>query len=198
MQIFLRIFKEIGISVIILGLLGVAIVLLFKDQFFFLRSSVPNPIVYNGIDQNKFSVDGSIEDLKDPAKIYQSTNSELRTYEDEHRVKTGLSNPFNATGISSSNADVPNEKVTIRNNATLSYSGDFINIEAYQRELEEQARLEELERARLTEEANKPATQSGDAASTSSTSSTSTTSSTPTVVTESGNTIEVIENKTPE
>lgn len=122
MQIFLRILKEMGIAILILGLLFLFIFLLFGKQLPFLSQDIPNSLEYGGIDETVYRAVGSLEDETDPTKYYQSSNPQVRVYENEHRIETGLSNPFGkTTGL---DTDMPQEKVSIENKASKVYAGE--------------------------------------------------------------------------
>jgi len=73
MQIVGRIFKEILIAVILLGLLFLVGFLLFRNQFTFLNSDVPNSISYTGINRADYGIQGDLEDQKDPTRVFQIT-----------------------------------------------------------------------------------------------------------------------------
>ncbi len=120
MQIFLRILKEVGIAIVLLGLLLVIGVFLFKDQLPFLYFDIPNAVEYKGIDKTDFDIQGDLENQKDPDKVYRTTNTNLRGLEGERKVLTGVSNPF-VSEIEEQDSDLPTEKVTIENEANPKY-----------------------------------------------------------------------------
>ena len=114
MQVFLRILKEIGIAIVILGLLLLIGFFLFRNHMPFLNSDIPNPVEYNGINKSDFDIEGDLEEQKDPTKRYEATTGSLRTLEEERKVHTGAPNPFVS---SNSESDIPSERVSIENSA---------------------------------------------------------------------------------
>ena len=139
MQIFLRILKEIGIAIVILGLLLLLGFFLFRDHMPFLNSDIPNPIDYKGINYADFDIVGDLEDQTDPTKRYEATTGNLRTLEQDRKVHTGAPNPFVA---STAESDIPSERVSIDNSAnpTEKELADLNNkVEAENKKLEEEA-----------------------------------------------------------
>ena len=122
MQIVGRIFKEILIAVILLGLLFLVGFLLFRNQFTFLNSDVPNSISYTGINRADYGIQGDLEDQKDPTKVYQNTTSNLKNLEELRKVHTGTGNPFSGAFDEDVETDIPTEKVDIINKANPSDS----------------------------------------------------------------------------
>ena len=122
MQIVGRIFKEILIAVILLGLLFLVGFLLFRNQFTFLASDVPNSISYTGINRADYGIQGDLEDQKDPTKIYQNTTGNLKNLEELRKVHTGTGNPFSGAFDTDVETDIPTEKVDIINAANPSDS----------------------------------------------------------------------------
>jgi hypothetical protein len=122
MQIVGRIFKEILIAVILLGLLFLVGFLLFRNQFTFLNSDVPNSISYTGINRADYGIQGDLEDQKDPTKVYQNTTSNLKNLEELRKVHTGTGNPFSGAFDEDVETDIPTEKVDIINRANPSDS----------------------------------------------------------------------------
>jgi hypothetical protein len=122
MQIVGRIFKEILIAVILLGLLFLVGFLLFRNQFTFLNSDVPNSISYTGINRADYGIQGDLEDQKDPTKVYQNTTSNLKNLEELRKVHTGTGNPFSGAFDEDIETDIPTEKVDIINKANPSDS----------------------------------------------------------------------------
>ena len=120
MQIVGRIFKEILIAVILLGLLFLVGFILFRNQFTFLSSDIPNPVTYKGIEAGEYDIKGDLEDQKDPTKTYQNTPSTLKYLEESRRVHTGTPNPFSGALDEDSDTDLPSEKVDIQNQANPS------------------------------------------------------------------------------
>ena len=117
MQIVGRIFKEILIAIILLGLLFLIGFLLFKDQIAFISSDVPNSIKYEGINYSNYDIKGDIEDQKDPTKVYQNTTGSLKNLEELRKVHTGTGNPFSGAFDEDVDTDIPTEKVDIENKA---------------------------------------------------------------------------------
>ena len=117
MQMFGRILKEILILVILLGLVFLVGFLLFRNQFTFLSSDIPNAVTYKGIDNAEYDIEGDVEDLKDPKKTYQNTPSNLKDLEETRRVHTGTPNPFSGALDEDSETDIPSERVDIQNEA---------------------------------------------------------------------------------
>ena len=128
MQIFLRILKEVGIAIVLLGLLVLVGFILFRKQIPFLESDIPNAVVYAGIDASEYDIKGDLEDETDPTKTYTASNNSLRTLESEYRIMTGSANPFAATSKSAENRDIPTEMVSIANEANPVY--DNISVES--------------------------------------------------------------------
>jgi len=122
MQIVGRIFKEILIAVILLGLLFLVGFLLFRNQFTFLNSDVPNSISYTGINRADYGIQGDLEDQKDPTRVYQNTTSNLKNLEELRKVHTGTGNPFSGAFDEDIETDIPTEKVDIINKANPSDS----------------------------------------------------------------------------
>ena len=122
MQIVGRIFKEILIAVILLGLLFLVGFLLFRNQFTFLNSDVPNSISYTGINRADYGIQGDLEDQKDPTRVYQNTTSNLKNLEELRKVHTGTGNPFSGAFDEDVETDIPTEKVDIINRANPSDS----------------------------------------------------------------------------
>ena len=122
MQILLRIFKEVGIAIILLGLLLLVGYFLFRNQVPFLDSSIPNPVEYKGIDYSEFNIDESnsleqeLQKEADVAIQHFTTTPDLRNLETERKVQTGAPNPFVITN-SEPGSDLPTEKVSIDNAA---------------------------------------------------------------------------------
>ncbi len=115
MQIVGRIFKEIIIATVLLGLLFLVGYLLFKNQFSFLSSDVPNAIKYTKLDLSQYDIKGDLEDQKDPTKVFQATASSLKTLETLRKVHTGTPNPFSDKLDKDKETDIPTEKVSIQN-----------------------------------------------------------------------------------
>ncbi len=109
MDVFLRILKEVGISIVALILVGLVIFFLFHSQLPFLEEDIPAPVSYAGIDNKKFDIVGDIEDEINPTQTYKSTNEFLQQYMLKGYVSTGTPNPFTSNG---SQPDVPSERVT--------------------------------------------------------------------------------------
>lgn len=117
MQIVGRIFKEILIAIVLLGILFLVGFFLFRNQFTFLSSDIPNPVTYKGIENGEYDIEGDVEDLKDPKKTYQNTPSNLKDLEESRRVHTGTPNPFSGALDEDSETDIPSERVDIQNQA---------------------------------------------------------------------------------
>ena len=119
MQILGRIFKELLIAIILLGLLFLVGFFLFRNQFSFLSGDVPNAVTYKGIEYGEYDVDSSdgLEDQKDPTKTYQNTTWNLKDLEESRRVHTGTPNPFSSFLDEDSDTDIPSERVSIQNAA---------------------------------------------------------------------------------
>ena len=81
MQIILRILKEVGIAIVLLGLLLLIGYFLFKNQVPFLNSDIPNAVEYKGIDYAEYNIEGDLENQKDPTKRYETTTNNLRVIE---------------------------------------------------------------------------------------------------------------------
>ena len=124
MQIILRILKETGIAILLLGVLVLVGFFLFRKQVPFLSSDIPNAVKYAGITASDYDIKGDLEDETDPTKTYTASNSSLRNIEREYRILTGSANPFSAsTSIDTTNAyDLPTEIVSIENEANPDYS----------------------------------------------------------------------------
>jgi hypothetical protein len=116
MQMFLRILKEIGIAIVILGLLLLVGFFLFRSSVPFLSSDIPNAVEYKGINYAEYDIEGDLEDQTDPTKRYEATNNNLRGLENERKVQTGAANPF-TTSTPEGESDLPTEKVSIENSA---------------------------------------------------------------------------------
>jgi len=114
MQVFLRILKEIGIAIVILGLLLLVGFFLFRSHMPFLSSDIPNPVDYKGVNYTDYDIEGDLENQKDPTKRYEATTGSLRTLETERKVHTGAPNPFVSSNAES---DIPSERVSIENSA---------------------------------------------------------------------------------
>jgi hypothetical protein len=120
MQIFLRILKEIGIAILLLGILFAVGMLLFKNQIPFLSSDIPNPVSYDGINMADYDIKGDLEDETDPTRTYTASNNSLRNMEREYLIMTGSANPFTSQG--KAEQDIPSEYVTIENKANSNYT----------------------------------------------------------------------------
>lgn len=114
MQIFLRILKETGIAIIVMGLVVLAIWLLFNKQMPFLGQPIPDAVEYAEINKADFDIEGDIESETNPTQTYEATNAQLNGMQNDRYISTGLINPFSSN---SAEPDVPSERVTISNTA---------------------------------------------------------------------------------
>lgn len=153
MQVILRILKEVGIAIVLLGLMGIVGFVLFKDQFPFLYFDIPNAVEYKGIDYADYDVKGDLENQKDPIKRYQTTTTNLRGLETDRKVLTGASNPFVTDSATEDESDLPTEKVTIENLANPTSIEDFENVNT------EQGNANPMEAQPATESNGEPATR---------------------------------------
>ena len=113
MQIFLRILKETGIAIIVLMLVALVMWLLFNKHLPFLGQDIPDAIEYVEVKESDFSTTGTdIENATNPTQVFEATNEQLNGLITDRYISTGLPNPFNS---SSSEPDVPSERVTITN-----------------------------------------------------------------------------------
>ncbi len=149
-HIILRIFKEIGIAIVILALLLFVGFMLFRSQMPFLNSDIPNAIEYKSLDMAQFSIEGNYENETDPTKIYEASNGSLRTLEQDRRIHTGAPNPFVS---SKAEPDIPTEKVSIANSAN-NKEGDNSSAEASTGENAEQGTEATTETAPVTDAGN--------------------------------------------
>jgi len=130
MQIILRILKETGIAILLLGVLVLVGFFLFRKQVPFLSSDIPNAVTYAGITASDYDIKGDLEDETDPTKTYTASNTSLRNVEKEYRILTGSANPFSSSSTTSDNTfDLPTEIVTIENEANPDYSNIDISSE---------------------------------------------------------------------
>ena len=121
MQIFLRILKETGIAIIVLMLVALVMWLLFNKHLPFLGQDIPDAIEYVEIKESDFSTVGiGIENEQNPTQVFEATNEQLNGLITDRYISTGLPNPFNS---SSSEPDVPSERVTITNPTVIAPSG---------------------------------------------------------------------------
>ena len=120
MQIVGRIFKEILIAIILLGLLFLVGFLLFRNQIAFISNDIPNSVKYEGVNYSNYDIKGDIEDQKDPTKVYQNTTGSLKNLEELRKVHTGTGNPFSGAFDEDVDTDIPTEKVDIGNKANPS------------------------------------------------------------------------------
>ena len=117
MQIVGRVFKEIIIAILLLGVVFLAGFLLFRNQISFLSSDVPHPVSYKGIEYGEYDIDDNdtLEDQKDPTKVYQATTGSLKDMEYLRKVHTGTPNPFSEIFDYDKETDIPSETVDIEN-----------------------------------------------------------------------------------
>ncbi len=120
MRYFLRILKEIGIAIILLGIRFAFGMFLFRHQIPFLSSDIPNSVEYERINMADYDIKGDIEDETDPTKTYTASNNSLRSMEREYLIMTGSANPFTSNGTGE--RDLPSEIVSIKNEADPDYS----------------------------------------------------------------------------
>ncbi len=125
MQIVLRILKEIGIAILLLGILFALGMFLFRSQIPFLSVNIPDAVSYPGIAMSDYDIKGDLEDETDPTRTYTASNSSLREMEKEYLVLTGAANPFSSRGDGSK--DIPTETVTISNAASSESSAVSIS-----------------------------------------------------------------------
>lgn len=126
MQIFLRILKETGIAIVVLGLVTLVIWLLFNNQLPFLGQAIPEPVEYVEIDRADYDIEGSIEDETNPTQVFEPTNEQLKGFLTEMYISTGAPNPFTSE---QAEPDVPSERVTITNTANGGSSSNDESVE---------------------------------------------------------------------
>lgn len=104
----LKILTEIGISIVILVAVSAIVVIILYNKIPY-GKIVPEPINYQNIDQQEYTVRGDVEELKNATATYESNLKDLQHYEVEGQVDLGRTNPFSI--IESENSDLPTEKI---------------------------------------------------------------------------------------
>ncbi len=167
MQILGRIAKEIVIALILVGLLILAGFFLFKNQYAFITSDVPNGVTYAGIDKSEYNIQGDLEDQTDPKKTYQNETYDLRYLEESRRVHTGNPNPFSGTLDDDNDTDLLTERVDIKNEANpsddemyFSASGDAVYVPKAPTSGDANTLTDE-EKAKASDVAEQPAAEEG-------------------------------------
>ena len=115
-----KIFKEIGIAVIILAGIAVAAMVLFVDKIP-IAVEIPKPATYVLVDRSDFIVaTNGIEDAQNETVVYQSTTADLELYTDELRYTTGKTEPLTNPdpGISDIPTDIIQREVTVETDKT--------------------------------------------------------------------------------
>ncbi len=108
MEIFKRVLKEIGISCILILVIGAVIVVAFYNKIPFSKQ-IPESIHYSKINRNEYSVRGDVENTTSETETFMSSAQELRYYELIKLVLPGKINPFSSIG---GETDIPTEKVS--------------------------------------------------------------------------------------
>lgn len=115
-----KVFKEIGIALVILAGIAVAGLFLFVDRIP-IAVEIPEPEEYILVDRSDFIVaTNGIEDAQNETVVYQSTSADLELYTEELRYTTGKTEPLtNPTpGISDIPTDVIRSETTTSGDAT--------------------------------------------------------------------------------
>ena len=120
MRYVLRILKELGIAIVLMGIMFAVGMFLFRNQLPFISSDIPNAVKYEPINMADYDIKGDLEDETDPTKTYTASNNSLRSMEKEYLIMTGSANPFSSNG--DSEQDLPSETVTIENEAMVDHS----------------------------------------------------------------------------
>jgi hypothetical protein len=106
----IRLFKEIGISLLVLIALSAVIVFAFYNKIPF-QKEIPETITYNNIDLSQYGVRGDVENETAETKRYESNYGEFDLFETERRYLPGKINPF--SGITAT-TDLPTEVVGVQ------------------------------------------------------------------------------------
>ena len=105
-----KIFKEIGLGLVVLAGIAIAVMFLFIDKIP-IAVEIPEPKVYVTVDRSDFIVaTNGIEDAQNETVIYQSTNADLELYTDELRYSTGKTEPL--TNPNPGISDIPTDIIT--------------------------------------------------------------------------------------
>ena len=109
-----KVFKEIGIALILLAGIAIVALFLFVDKIP-IAVEIPEPEVYVQVDRGDFTVaTNGIEDAQNETVVYQSTSADLDLYTDELRYTTGKTEPLTNPdpGISDIPTDVIRDDVS--------------------------------------------------------------------------------------
>lgn len=107
MEKAIKVFREIGIAILILACIAVAALVLFVDKIP-IAVEIPKPELYILVDRSDFIVEtNGIEDAQNETVIYESTTEDLDLYTDELRYSTGKTEPL-ANG-NSGVSDIPTD-----------------------------------------------------------------------------------------
>ena len=109
-----KVFKEIGIALILLVGLAIAALFLFVDKIP-IAVEIPQPEVYVQVDRSDYTVaTNGIEDAQNATVVYESTTKDLEQYTDELRYTTGKTEPLTNPdpGISDIPTDIIQDEVS--------------------------------------------------------------------------------------
>ena len=110
-----KIFKEIGIALVLIVAIVILALILFVEKIP-IAVNIPEPEVYAEVDRSDYAVaTNGIEDAQNETVVYQSTTADLELYTDELRYTTGKTEPL--TNLNSGVSDIPTDVIKTENSS---------------------------------------------------------------------------------